>query len=223
MSLQITPIALPMPLNVSMVNAYLLKTESGYYLVDTGMSNARRQLEIELERAGCMLGELRLTLITHGDFDHTGNAVYLQRKFGAQIAMHRSDVGMLEDGDMFWNRKYDNRVLRGLMKTFLPLKRENQGSPDILLEDGDSLSSYGLDALVYNTPGHSSGSICFLTAEGDLFCGDLFANSKGKPVLNSMMYDQAAGLASLERLKTLPIKTVYPGHGAPFAWSELQG
>ena len=40
-------------------------------------------------------------------------------------------------------------------------------------------------------------------------------------MLNSMMYNRPAGEASLERLKTLPIETVYPGHGGPFAWSEL--
>jgi glyoxylase-like metal-dependent hydrolase (beta-lactamase superfamily II) len=60
-----------------------------------------------------------------------------------------------------------------------------------------------------------------LTPSGDLFCGDLFINSTGKPMLNSMMYDQKAGMASLEKLKKLPIRRIYPGHGAPFEWEEL--
>ena len=162
-----------------------------------------------------------MIIITHGDFDHTGNAVYLRHKFGSQIAMHSGDVGMLENGDMFWNRKFDNRLLRGLMKTFMPFKVANQGKPDFFLEDEASLSEYGLDATVYNTPGHSTGSICVLTASGELFCGDLFTSSKGKGELNSMMYDKAEGNASLERLKQLPIQTVYPGHGKPFRWKEL--
>jgi len=40
-------------------------------------------------------------------------------------------------------------------------------------------------------------------------------------MLNSMMYDSAAGDASQARLLTLPIKKAYPGHGQPFAWQEL--
>lgn len=108
------------------------------------------------------------------------------------------------------------------MKTFMPFKKENQGTPDIFLEDGASLSAYGLEATVYNTPGHSTGSICILTATGELFCGDLFTSSTGKPMLNSMMYDKEQGNLSLERLKSLPIQTVYPGHGGLFGWNELE-
>jgi len=221
MSPEIITISLPLPLNISKVNSYLVKTVGGFFLIDTGMTNARRQLHEVLEKQGCHPGDLKLILLTHGDFDHTGNAVYLRKKFGSQIAMHRGDVGMLENGDMFWNRKFDNRLLRGLMKMFMPFKVENQGKPDIFLEDGASLSADGLDATIYNTPGHSTGSICILTATGDLFAGDLLTNSTGKPMLNSMMYDKAEGDASLFRLKTMPIQTVYPGHGQPFPWEAL--
>ncbi len=91
----------------------------------------------------------------------------------------------------------------------------------MFLEDGASLINYGLDAIVYNTSGHSTGSVCILTSSGDLFTGDLLTNSTGKPMLNSMMYDKAQGNLSLERLKQLPIQTVYPGHGGPFAWETL--
>jgi hypothetical protein len=52
------------------------------------------------------------------------------------------------------------------------------------------------------------------------FAGDLLTNSKGKPMLNTMMYDQEQGFQP-ERLKTLPIRFVYPGHGEPFTWKEL--
>ena len=221
MTPEITTFSLPLPLNISKVNCYLVKTENGFYLVDTGMTNARHQLDVELNERGCQLGMLKLILLTHGDFDHTGNAVYLRQKHGSQIAMHQGDVGMLENGDMFWNRKFENRVLRFVMKTFMPFKAENQGKPDVLLEDGNSLSMYGLDATIYSTTGHSTGSICILTAMGDLFAGDLLTNSTGKPMLNSLMYDKEAGAVSMERLKTRPIQTVYPGHGQPFKWEAL--
>ncbi len=217
----ITPIQLPLPLNFNRVNSYLVRTDQGLFLVDTGMTNARHQLETALDHLCSHPGDLKLIVLTHGDFDHCGNAAYLRSKFNAPIAMHPADAGMLENGDMFWNRKIKNRLLRKLIPLINRIGEENQGKPDIFLEDGMNLMEYGWDAQVLNTPGHSSGSICLLTSTGDLLCGDLLTNSTGKPRLNSVLYDVQAGRASLERLKTMPIKKVYPGHGLPFAWKDL--
>ncbi len=221
MTQEIIPIPLPLPLKLSDVNSYLVKNENGFFLVDTGMTNARRQLDLALEHLCCHPGELKLILLTHGDFDHTGNAKYLRVKFGTKIAMHADDAGMLENGDMFWNRKIKSSLLKKVLPLFIRFGKNEKCTPDLLLREGASLTEYGLQAQVLNTPGHSSGSICILTTEGELFCGDLLNNSTGKPRLNSMMYDKPAGDASFERLKTYPIKMVYPGHGKPFKWEEL--
>jgi hydroxyacylglutathione hydrolase len=218
---QIIPILLPLPLNLSSVNCYLVQTGDGFALVDTGMTNARRQLEQTLRQYCPQPGDIKLTLLTHGDFDHTGNARYLRDTYHARIAMHSADAGMLENGDMFWNRKIRNGLVKKLLPLFARLNRKEQCTPDILLNDGASLQEYGMDALALNTPGHSSGSLCFLTPSGDLFCGDLLTNSTGTPRLNSLMYDQPAGEASLARLKSLDIKMVYPGHGKAFPWESM--
>lgn len=218
---EIIPIRLPLPLNIAYVNSYLIKSNGSAFLIDTGMTNARGLLKAELGRQGCQPGALKLILLTHGDFDHIGNAVYLRAQFGAKIAMHPGDSGMLENGDMFWNRKFQNCFLRGLMKATIPFKSKNWGKADFFLEDGMSLTDFGLNATVYNTPGHSSGSICFLTKDGALFAGDLFTNSTGRAMLNRMMYDKPAGDASYQRLKSFPIRMVYPGHGNPFLWQKL--
>ena len=221
MTQQITPIRLPLPFNITTVNSYLVRTDNDFFLIDTGMTNARRQLDTALEHLCCHPGDLKLILLTHGDFDHTGNAAYLGAKFKTNIAMHQRDAGMLEYGDMFWNRKVKSSLLKILLPLIIRFGEKEKYIPDVILSDGDSLAGYGLDAQVLNTPGHSSGSICVLTASGDLFCGDLLTSSKGKPMLNPMMYDTEGGTSSFERLKTLPIQTVYPGHGQPFPWAAL--
>jgi hydroxyacylglutathione hydrolase len=221
MDIQITPISLPLPVKISKVNCYLVHTENGFFLVDTGMTNARHQLEVALEHLCCHPGDLKLIILTHGDFDHTGNAAYLRGKFNAPIAMHLADAGMLENGDMFWNRKIKSAFLKKIAPLIIRINKKDECTPDIYLEDGVSLEHYGWDATVLNTPGHSSGSICLLTSTGDLLCGDLFTSSNNKPILNSMMYDLEAGKASLARLDSLPVKTVYPGHGQPFPWKSL--
>lgn len=215
MSQNITPIKLPLPMRLGVVNCYLIETDAGHVLIDAGGSNARDQLVRELDAAGCRPGHLTLVILTHGDFDHTGNAVHLRETFGARIAMHRGDSGMLERGDMFWGRSRPNPVIRALAPLLFGFRKSLCCSPDICLDDGADLSEYGLDARVVHIPGHSSGSIGILTAAGDLFCGDLLDNTKG-PTLNAIMDDLPAARASVERLRGLDIGTVYPGHGSPF-------
>lgn len=221
MSGDIQVITLPLPHRMGSVNCYLIQTSTGQYLIDSGGSNARKELHRELEGAGCLPGSLKLVILTHGDFDHIGNAAYLRSAFEARIAIHRDDSAMAERGDMFVNRKKPNLVIRTLLPFFTGFGTSERFTPDLFLEDGYDLSPSGLRAKIIALPGHSRGSIGILTAGGDLFCGDLFENTKG-PVLNSLMDDLSAAKASVAVLERLKIKTVYPGHGQPFAILDLK-
>ena len=217
---EIRVVTLPMPLRTGTVNAYLVETGHGYVLIDTGTSNARDKLEQELASAGCRPGILDLILLTHGDFDHTGNAAYLRERFGAKLAMHPDDIGMAEQADMFWNRKSGNPIVRLLAPILFGFGRANRFTPEFTIDDGDNLREYGFDAEVLLIPGHSKGSIGILTVDGDLFCGDLLENTEG-PAKNSIMDDATACDASVERLESLSIGTVYPGHGEPFPMEQF--
>ena len=220
MSYVIHTIRLALPLNMSVVNCYLLETGTGYVLIDTGGPNKRGALLRALEGAGCAPGDLRLVVLTHGDFDHSGNAAHLRRAFSSLVAMHPSDAPAVERGDMFGNRKKGNLLFRALTSLLFRFGRRDRFTPDIRDEDGYPLSAFGLDAREVCMPGHSPGSIGVLTAAGDLFCGDLFTNDDA-PALNALMDDVAAAEASLARLECLEIGTVYPGHGQPFAMEQF--
>jgi glyoxylase-like metal-dependent hydrolase (beta-lactamase superfamily II) len=207
-------------LGTGLVNAYLVETESGHVLVDTGPGNRRDELEAGLRQAGCRPESLKLIVLTHGDFDHTGNCAYLRQKYGCKVAIHAADVGMLESGDMFWNRDSGNGVIRALAPILYRFPKSSRISPDILLEDGRDLGEFGFNAEVVGLPGHSRGSIGVLSRGGDLFCGDLLENI-AKPSLGSIMDNVAAADASIERLASLDIGLVYPGHGQPFAMADF--
>lgn len=213
---EIETITLSLPFKMGTVNCYWVKTDTGCILIDTGSANQRGVLESELESAGCRPGNLDLVVLTHGDFDHAGNAAYLGKTFGAKIAMHEDDAGMVERGDMFWNRKTGNVLLRWLSPILFGFGKQKRFTPDLFVEDGSDLSAHGFDARIVDLPGHSKGSIGILTAGGDLFCGDLLENT-AKPALNSIMDDLMAANASVEKLAGMGIKTVYPGHGSPFS------
>jgi hydroxyacylglutathione hydrolase len=217
---EVKTITLSLPFKLGTVNCYLVETGTGFVLIDTGSSNVRTELEGELTGAGCKPGDLQLIVLTHGDFDHTGNAAYLREKYGAPIAMHRDDAGMAEQGDMFWNRSAANSFIRWIAPILFHFPRSNRFKPDRHLADGDDFTELGFDARVLSLPGHSKGSIGILTAGGDLFCGDLLDNAKG-PAPNSIMDDPVACAASLGKLQGFEINTVYPGHGRPFPMASL--
>ena len=145
---------------------------------------------------------------------------HLRSAFGAMIVMHRDDSGMAERGDMFVNRNRPNILIRTLIPVFTGFGAAERFMPDVLLDDGYDLSQRGLEAKAICLPGHSEGSIGILTAGGELFCGDLFASTKG-PALNSLIDDLRAANASVARLEALKPRMVYPGHGPPYAMELL--
>jgi glyoxylase-like metal-dependent hydrolase (beta-lactamase superfamily II) len=220
MALEIKSINLPLPLNFGSVNCYLVTSELGNVLIDTGGSNKRRELESQLDQAGCKPGDLNSIIITHGDFDHIGNAAYLREKFDTQIAMHVDDTGMAERGDMFWNRNKPNFLVKLVAPILFRFPKADRFKADFFIEDGTDLSNHGIDAKVISIPGHSRGSIAVLTSNGNLFCGDLLENID-QPGLNSIMDDLETAKTSLGKLKGYEIKTIYPGHGKPFPVDNL--
>jgi hydroxyacylglutathione hydrolase len=215
MPTKIKTISLLLPYKFGSVNCYLIETDTSYILIDTGCSNKRTDLEKELESEGCKPDCLKLIILTHGDFDHTGNAAYLRKKFGTKVAMHNGDSGMVEYGNMFWNRKKPFILIRMMTPILFGFGKPERFKPDLSINEGYDLSDYGFNAKVLHIPGHSKGSIGILTDDGNLFCGDLLEN-KDKPVLNSLIDDLEEANTSVEKLKRLEINTVYPGHGKPF-------
>jgi len=128
---KIITISLPLPYKLGTVNCYLIEIDTGHILIDTGCSNNRNDLEKEFESADCKPENLRLIILTHGDFDHTGNAAYLREKFGAKIAMHRDDSGMVERGDMFWNRRKGNILLGLIARILFGFGKKERFKPDL--------------------------------------------------------------------------------------------
>jgi len=202
-------------IKLTYVNCYLIKTGGSFILIDTGVANKRKQLEAELTTAGCKPGNLKLIIITHGDSDHTGNAAWLREKYGAKIAMHTLEAAAAESGSMTTNRGKIAFLPRFFLSIF-KLAKKDRYKADLLLENGYDFAVWGWAAKVLHIPGHSLGSIAVFTEAGTLFCGDLLTNLR-TPAMTDLIDDRAAALNSVEILKSLPSKIVYPGHGEPFA------
>jgi len=199
-------------------NCYLLKTDKGFVLIDSGSKSKKNKIEKEMVNQGCKPGDLDLIILTHGDFDHSGNCAYFREKYGAKIAIHKYDSGMVEQGDMFWNRQKGNKIIKKLINLYFKIRKFK---PDFYLDENSNLATFGLDAKVLYLPGHSKGSIGVLTSVKNLFCGDLFTNRK-KPEQNSLVDDLDELNKSVNKVKSLEINRVYPGHGRPFQMSSYK-
>ncbi|MDP9234438.1 MAG: MBL fold metallo-hydrolase [Actinomycetota bacterium] len=128
-------------------------------------------------------------VLTHGHNDHINAAAPLADACGAPIALHPDDR-------MLWDELYPER------------------SPDLELEDGDSMSVGRQSLEVIHTPGHTPGGICLYDGTGHLFGGDTLF--QGGPGATGRKYsDFGTIIESIRtRLLTLPPTTaVFPGHG----------
>ena len=96
-------------MDLGLVNAYLVKENDNYMLVDTGgylfadgkkLNNRRERLEEKLQAAGVTKENLKLLVLTHGDCDHSMNAAYIARTYHVPVAMHKADLRMVQAPDL---------------------------------------------------------------------------------------------------------------------------
>ncbi len=202
--------------------AYLLEYSQGMILVDCGSKRQEQQVMGIMRRLG--RSDLRLILITHAHLDHYGSAAALRRLTGASVAIHRLDAPAMAQAQ---TNVGQTRGFGRFIQSILPLAelalRPEPLQADLLLEDGDDLGDFGLNARVLHTPGHTAGSACLWVEERLVFSGDLIL-STGKPHVQEL-YAQDWSLlpSSLRRIQALHPQWVYPGHGRTLlADNELQ-
>ncbi|MHA2611472.1 MAG: MBL fold metallo-hydrolase [bacterium JZ-2024 1] len=138
-------------------------------------------------------------LLTHGHIDHIGACAHFQKVYGIPLLMHEGDRFFVENAT----------IIGGLMMT----KRIQPPQISGFFQDGQEITLGAMKCKVLHTPGHSPGSVCFLTDEV-LFSGDtLFSGSVGRTDLPGGDWNSL--LSSIRtRIFTLPDHLrVLPGHG----------
>jgi len=192
---------------VRIANVYLVATEDGLLLVDTGMpGNARRILSF-IDGIGRKPSALRDIVVTHCDIDHVGSVAELKRLTGARVAIHELDAPVLSG---------EQRPQKGglVMVALYRLLRFRPVAPDLRLRDGDTIG--GLH--VMHVPGHTAGSIALVRDDGVVFSGDALLSDKDGNVLPPdprLAFDRARALASAAMITARHATLLLTGHGAP--------
>ncbi|MFP7755239.1 MBL fold metallo-hydrolase [Thermodesulfobacteriota bacterium B35] len=143
--------------------------------------------------------QVEYLIATHGHPDHVCANGPLKEATGAAIVMHRADAEFFGRAD-----------IRGF---FSQLGLPESPPPDILVEDGDTITFGNQSLQVIHTPGHTPGGICLYSAP-DCFTGDtLFVGGVGRTDFPGGSAEELSR-SIRTRLLTLPPETVvWPGHG----------
>ena len=160
-------------------NFYLVQ-DSESFVVDTGLPGKTGQLENCLKTLGKNPEDIRVIVLTHHHFDHTGSLNKIEQLTKARIAAHKDDWPYVS-GEKGEEGPFIMKPFTKLMNLIYNIKPVKT---DMILNDGDKIANY----TVIHTPGHTPGSICLYNPINKvLFVGDNMSYSKG--VLNSPSED----------------------------------
>jgi hydroxyacylglutathione hydrolase len=195
-----------------MSNAYLVDTGTGVILIDTGGPGSEKIILRRLKDFN--KGGLILIFITHAHLDHYGSAKLVQENTKAPIAIHRADACLMVSGStILGTTRSLGKILRMIMPIIERVYRPLPVIPDLVFNKGETLQTFGEEATIIHTPGHTPGSSTLLFSNGTAFVGDMISSSGRPHTQRYFANDWALLEESQKKLASFKPKWIYPGHG----------
>jgi len=186
---------------------YLIRFGGDAALVDAGCGKEVNRLFDNIGECGVEPSKIRYLLITHCHFDHTGGIEAIRDKTGCKVVAHALEAPYMENGDSVV-------TAANWYGTFFP-----PTTIDIKLEgDRSDIELGGRKITAVHTPGHSPGSVVYLTESDGLKV--LFAQDVHGPLHENLLSNAKQYNRSLELLLTLDADILCEGHFGVFRGKE---
>jgi glyoxylase-like metal-dependent hydrolase (beta-lactamase superfamily II) len=222
------------PRPVPDANVYMLEGPEGNLLIDSGgnTNDSYTALGTGLKEYGFTVKDIKQIIITHAHPDHTGLASKIAAFSGAEIYISEAEANDLQRR----YDKYDEFIAENLkilkssgvppeeavqLNHMLPREFMSPVKAAGYLKEGDKIGFDQFEFTVVETPGHSLGHIClFEPNKRFLFSGDTILQEITPNIGYSPQYGRdflGEFIKSLEKLYSLDVNLVFPGHGPAFS------
>ena len=219
-------ILVPLPNSpLKVLNSYVIKGAPRNLIIDTGFNlpeseaslmSGLKMLNIDLDKTDIF--------ITHCHADHSGLADKLKTPANrVWISEMDAQILFFNTTDICWEYVMQQQTPMGFPREHCMDKTDHPGYahfmsqlPELsIIQPGDvfAIGKYHLE--VIDLKGHTPGQMGLFDREkGILFSGDhiLFNITPNITFWNSGMDDLGNFLENLEKIKTMPIKTIFPAH-----------
>jgi len=132
------------------LSTYLITTDSGHILINTGFPETVPLIAAGVEQLGFKMTDVKILLATHAHGDHVAGLAELKRLTGAEMWMSEADAVLLEDGG-----KSDFRFGDSPETYFDPVQVDRG------LKDQDRIALGGVTLTAHHHPGHTKGATSF--------------------------------------------------------------
>ena len=204
---------------VGFSNSVLIVNGSNSIIIDTGVRGNLHHFKTLFKQFRLNAGDIKLIILTHTHYDHTGNLKPLAELTGAKVLVHKNEFENLKNGFIPIPKGLGNytRFISNIGRIVYP----KYASPkpfvaDLINENVFELAEFGVDGKILSTPGHTAGSQSVIIGK-KLISGDTFIHMPNGVIFPHFCDDPKTLLATWQKLFDLGIEEIYPGHGKPFA------
>jgi metallo-beta-lactamase class B len=176
------------------LGVFLITSEDGHILINTGLEDSTRLIRNNVESVGFRLEDVKILLTMQAHWDHTAALAEIKEITGAEMWATANDARVLEDGG-FSDPHFGGK------ESFTPI------DVDKTISDGEVIELGEIRLLVHEHPGHTEGSSSYT----------MQVREGGRD------YDVAiANMGTINAGKKMLVDPTYPGVADDFAHTYAQ-